>query len=108
MGELFPALERIGLDRSAEQLQFLKQRSPHLAQNVRVFDATLPHSRGLPTAEVVYSQAVIMHIQAGNSHLVALSNMFKMAERAVVLMENFKQHPFMTDILRLHAEGMID
>jgi len=49
-----------------------------------------------------------MHIQADNSHLVAPSNMFKMAERAVVLMENFKQHPFMTDILRLHTEGMID
>lgn len=108
LGVLYPALQRRGLDRSEGQLSFLRSRSPHLSDLVQQLDVTLPPSRDLPKAEVVYSQAVIMHIQAGNSHLVALSNMFRMAERSVVLMENWKRHPFMDDIRMLHARGMID
>ena len=48
-----------------------------------------------------------MHIQSGNSHLVALSNMFRMAKKAVVLMENFKRHDFYQDIEMLFKKGMI-
>jgi hypothetical protein len=48
-----------------------------------------------------------MHIQAGNGHRVALSNMFRMASRHVVLMENFKRHQFVAEIQQLHDGGMI-
>ena len=48
-----------------------------------------------------------MHIQSGNSHMVALSNMFKMAKKAVVLMENFKRHNFYEDIEMLFKKGII-
>lgn len=108
IGMIYPDIEIRGFDRSEGQLDFLRHRSPHLAPLVETRDITLPPSRNLPKADLVYSQAVIMHIQAGNSHLVALSGMFRMARRFVVLMENFKKHSFVEDIKRLHHEQMID
>jgi|RhiMethySRZTD1v2_1073278.scaffolds.fasta_scaffold335559_1 SAM-dependent methyltransferase len=105
---LFPSMNVRGVDRSDGQLSFLRARSPHLAGKIEVMDATLPPSNRMPSADVVYSQAVIMHIQAGNGHRVALSNMFRMAERAVVLMENFKRHSFVDDITNMKEEGRIE
>ncbi len=105
---LIPDMKIRGFDRSPDQLKFLKQRSPLLKDKVSVMDATLPPSAEYPTAELVYSQAVIMHIQAGNGHLVALSNMFRMAEKYVVLMENWKRHHFLNDIQMLRDNKMIN
>lgn len=107
LGVLFPDLQRRGIDRSPGQLEFLRERNPHVAALVEVLDVTLPPSDRLPQADVVYSQAVLMHIQAGNGHLVALANMFRMARHQVVLMENWKRHPFVDDIRRLAGGGML-
>lgn len=105
---LLPQLDLRGFDRSVEQLTYLKNRSPALAEKVSVMDITLPPSNKMPQADVVYTQAVIMHIQAGSGHLVALSNLFRMARKCVVLMENFKRHNFVADTEWLKAQGMID
>lgn len=107
LGVLYPALRRQGFDRSRGQLALLKQRSPHLAPLVAERDITLPLAAGHPTADVVYTQAVIMHIHAGDRHLIALGNMFRMAARHVALMENWWRHWFMDDILKLHQDGLI-
>ena len=104
---LQPNLRLQGFDRSEEQLRFLHERSPELQAPVDVLDITLPYSRLLPTADVCYTQAVIMHIQAGNGHLVALSNLFHLATKQVVLMENWTRHAFMDDIQMLFDEKMI-
>jgi SAM-dependent methyltransferase len=107
LGVLYPSIERKGFDRSPEQLKFLAERSPHLAKLVSVLDATMPPAANPPQADVVYTQAVIMHIQAGNGHLVALHNIFRMARKQVVLMENWKRHPFVDDIRGLYEDGML-
>ncbi len=105
---LFPGLDLFGYDRSEGQLSFLRQRSPHLSGLVQARDMTLPYSPDLRPADVVYTQAVIMHIHAGNGHFVALSNACRMARRAVVLMENWHRHDYVTDLKMLQQRGMID
>jgi hypothetical protein len=107
LGVLYPALRRRGFDRSRGQLALLKGRSPHLAPLAAELDITLPLAADHPTADVVYTQAVIMHIHAGDRHLVALQNIFRMAVRHVVLIENWWRHWFMDDILNLHQAGLI-
>jgi len=104
---LAPAMTIHGADRSEDQLQFLRERSPHLRAELRQLDVTLPFSEGLPRVDLCYTQAVIMHIKTGNGHLVALSNLFRMAARQVVLMENWRSHPFVADLRFLHGRRMI-
>ena len=59
---LMPELTVRGIDRSSQQLDLLKKRSPHLADYVSIASITgdCPEVEG---ADVVYTQAVIMHIQ---------------------------------------------
>ena len=105
---LYPDVTVRGGDRSTEQLRFLKQRNPEVAEQAMLQDITMPFSTQWPKAELVYSQAVIMHIKTAVSHLNALANMFKLAEKYVVLMENYGCHPFVDDVKRLHEGGHID
>ena len=107
IGLIYPDIEMRGFDRSSKQIKFLSERSEHIKKFVSELDITMPPMKKFPAADLVYSQAVIMHIQSGNSHYVALSNMFRMAKEAVVLMENFKRHNFSEDIEMLFRKGMI-
>jgi hypothetical protein len=108
LGVLYPRLRKRGFDRSRGQISLLKERSPHLAPLVTELDITVPLGGDHPTADIVYTQAVIMHIHAGKRHLIALQNMFRMTTRQVVLMENWWRHWFMDDILKLHQDGLIN
>ena len=105
---LLPDLDLFGYDRSEGQLSFLRQRSPHLDELVEARDMTLPYAPSLRSADVVYTQAVIMHIHAGNGHLVALSNACRMARQTIVLMENWFRHDYVADLKMLQDQGMID
>ncbi len=107
MSLLSPKLKLYGVDLLKTQLELQKRRSPTLKAMIKQRDITLPYSKEIPSVDCVYSQAVIMHIHAGNGHLVALSNMFQAAMNQVVLMENWGKHQFMSDILMLHKHGMI-
>lgn len=104
---LQPELVVSGLDRSREQLDLLQERSPGLRSKTRVVDLTLPLPRSLAPSDVAFTQAVLMHIKTGNNHLNALANLFSLASRQIVLMENWLNHPFLDDILRLHADHML-
>lgn len=105
--QLLPKCLVHGLDRSDKQLAFVVERSPELKNALQRYDATMPFSKKLPKVELAFTQAVIMHIQTGNAHLSALANLFAMASKQVVLMENWKQHAFLSDIKFLYKEGMI-
>ena len=107
LGILRPELQLLGVDRSADQLRLLKERHPNLNVQVREVDITLQNPDGLMKADLAYTQAVIMHIQAEQRHLTALTNLFNAAHRQVVLMENWLRHDFKADIQQLHAEGAI-
>jgi hypothetical protein len=72
-----------------------------------VVDLTLPHPANLPQAEVVFAQAVLMHIQTGNGHRVALWNLFDLAQSQVVLMENLERHDLVRDIQDLWSRQIL-
>ncbi|OGH88687.1 MAG: hypothetical protein A3J93_01160 [Candidatus Magasanikbacteria bacterium RIFOXYC2_FULL_42_28] len=104
---LDPKIDSYGVDRGQAQLDYCVERSPSLKGKVQNFDMTMPLSSKLPLVDVAFTQAVIMHIKTGNGHLVALSNLFKLASEQVVLMENWSNHPFMEDIKYMFNNGML-
>jgi SAM-dependent methyltransferase len=96
-----------GRDLSTEQLSFLRRRHPELKADIGQLDITLPYSSLWPVVDLSFTQAVIMHIQTGNGHLVALSNLFKMTTKYVILMENWRSHNFMDSIRQIFDMKMI-
>lgn len=107
MNCLAPEIRLLGGDRSRSQLNFLKRRSPDLKASVSQIDITQPLPKSLPQVDISYTQAVIMHIKTDDHHLTALSNMFQLATKQVVLLENWKAHLFMDDIRQLHEQRRI-
>jgi len=105
LSKIYPQMTIYDGDRSSSQIKFLRERNSEIADFVQQQDITMPFSSHWRTADLVYSQAVMMHIKTAVSHLVALANMFRLAQRHVVLMENYGCHPFVEDIQMLHAGG---
>ena len=104
---LSSSIDMYGLDLSKDQVAYLCERNPNLRANVQLFDITLPFSSRLPSVNIAYTQAVIMHMKTGNNHLIALSNLFKIAKDQVILMENWTAHHFMDDIQFLFDQQML-
>jgi len=102
---LFPECAVSGGDRGLSQLKMAADRHPELQGKLGLQDITMPYSSHWPKADLVYSQAVIMHIHTAVSHLVALSNMFRCAKKHVLLVENTQCHNFVEDIMALHCGG---
>ncbi len=105
---LNPNLQLAGIDLLEKQIQLLRKTYPNLKATIKQADATLPLSFALPPADLVFTQAVIMHIHTGKLHLVALENLFKMAKKYVILMESAKSHLFVNDIKSLHSKKLIN
>jgi SAM-dependent methyltransferase len=104
---LAPGVALHGVDISSSQLSLLKKRHPSLTASVAVFDAKQPFPALFPQVDVAYTQAVLMHIQTGDGHLVALENLFRTARKQIVLMENWTRHAYVEDICRLRDAGRI-
>jgi len=105
---LFADIAVTGGDRGATQLDLALTRHPQLTGKLGLQDITMPFSRHWPRVDLVYSQAVIMHIHTAVSHLVALANMVRMARKYVLLMENQQCHNFVLDIRNLRTGGHLD
>ncbi len=102
---LRPSLELYGEDRSRNQLTLLHERHPQLDAQVVEHNITSETLIQRPAIDLVYSQAVIMHIK--DNHLKGLANMFTMAKQYVVLMENWHSHDFVADLLKLQFSGLL-
>jgi len=96
--KIMPEKDIKGSDLLPKQLEFLEERSPELKGKTYVNDITLGP---VPINELVYTQAVTMHIQKGDRHLDALINMFKASTKYVILMENWERHNYYEDIKNL-------
>ena len=105
ISRLFPKCAVSGGDRGLTQLEMATDRHPELQGKLGLQDITMPYSSHWPKVDLVYSQAVIMHIHTAVSHLVALSNMFSCAKKHVLLVENNQCHNFVGDIMALHSGG---
>lgn len=104
---LLPDAEIRGIDRSEGQLGVLRRRNPRFSTAVSAVDLTLPHPRSIDPADVVFAQAVLMHIQTGSGHRVALWNVFDLAREQVVLMENLERHDLIRDISDLWTRDIL-
>lgn len=102
--KILPETEINGCDLLESQRRFLLARHPKLKTNANLFvhDITLfpPNIK----VDLVYTQAVIMHIQRNNCHLNALRNMFHASKKYIVLMENWSEHKFYNDITKISRE----
>ena len=105
ISRLFPNCAVSGGDRGLTQLEMATDRHPELQGKLGLQDITMPHSSHWPKVDLVYSQAVLMHIHTAVSHLVALSNMFNCAKKYVLLVENYQCHNFVEDIIALRSGG---
>jgi trans-aconitate methyltransferase len=104
INELCPGTKLIGLDRSQEQFQTLRDRHPFLSVETNVVDITNSGDKKL-SAELVYSQAVLMHISETDGRFnKAMDFIFSSAEEIVVLIENWTQHNFLKEINRIQVE----
>lgn len=102
---LFPDIAVTGGDRGATQIDLALSRHPQLEGKLGLQDITMPFSDHWPQVDLVYSQAVIMHIHTAVSHFVALANMVRMARKYVLLVENGQCHNFVSDLQNLHQGG---
>ncbi|TYQ26996.1 class I SAM-dependent methyltransferase [Pseudanabaena sp. UWO311] len=107
MSILSSTIDLYGCDLSEAQIDYLRERNPNLRASIQRFDITLPFSSLLPLVDISYTQAVIMHLKTVNNHLIALSNLFKLAKNQVILMENWSNHNFKSDIEFLFNNGML-
>ena len=105
INRLFPECAVSGGDRGLTQLEMAAERHPELQGKLGLQDITMPYSSNWPKVDLVYSQAVIMHIHTAVSHLVALSNMFHCSKKHVLLVENTQCHNFVEDIMALRRGG---
>lgn len=105
---LLPYAKISGIDRSPDQIKFLQESYPCLHADIKVADATINFpSAWLPKADLSFTQAVIMHIHFGQTHLTALANLFNVSKKYVIIMERWKNHNFMDDIKKLHNQKKI-
>ena len=100
--KIMPKVNIEGCDLLPMQLNFLDERNPVLASKTFVKDITKSSLNS--QYELLYTQAVIMHIQKGDRHLDALRNMFKSSSEYIILMENWSRHNFYEDIKNISNE----
>ena len=65
----------------------------------------MPFSNNWPKVDLVYSQAVLMHIHTAVSHFVAFANMINQSSKHIVLMENYQCHNFVEEAQALFDGG---
>lgn len=89
---LLPEAELSGYEISEEQLRFALERNDLRTVTLDVRDMTVPQV--LRSAELVFTNAVMMHIHGGDRHLTFLRNMLAVSTRYVLFAENWLRHDF--------------
>lgn len=102
--KLLPEAEINGCDLLEDQMRFLYSRHPELKTSANLLIHDITASPPAINVDLVYTQAVIMHIQKDNRHLNAIRNIFRISKKYVVLMENWNNHNFFDDILKISRE----
>ena len=97
--KILPKTDIMGGDLLQKQLDYLEKRNPELKGLVFVNDIT--KEQVLLKSELVYTQAVVMHIHKDNRHIDALRNLINSSTKYVVLMENWTRHNFYSDIEKI-------
>lgn len=95
------SLECFGTELLMEQLNLLNVRHPNNDFKLNLANITEKVCE-LPLVELVYTNAVLMHITEKNQRFQnALSNVLNTAEKHIVIMENWTQHNFLESVRRI-------
>lgn len=78
--KILPNTEISGCDLLEDQMRFLLYRHPELKTKANLFIHDITISPPDIKVDLVYTQAVIMHIQRNNHHLDALRNIFHVSK----------------------------
>ncbi len=110
MQKILPDTVVSGCDINSEQTKFgrdVLKIDAKIYDNVKTLDfawTTVPKTLG-QTYDVVYSQAVLMHLSHSNA-LACLKNMLKISNKHVILIENPDDHDYNSMLNTLHeTEG---
>jgi len=105
INQLDPTIKILGVDRSHAQLKTFKERHPALFSIASVSDIT-EKKCDIEIVELVFTQAVLMHISEKDGRFqTAMDNIFFTAQNFVVLVENWSQHDFLSEIKRIQTEN---
>jgi SAM-dependent methyltransferase len=105
---LAPEINLSGIDRDEKQIQFLHELYPNLKSKIILANATEPFPQNLcSTVDLAFTQAVIMHIHEQEKHKIALANLFNISSKYVILIERWRNHPFLDDIKELFNDKLI-
>jgi SAM-dependent methyltransferase len=106
LSTIFPRKTVRGIDLSREQIAFAIERHPTLEGSVSVLDISRDTPPQAIQSDIVFSHAVLMHIsEKGGRFERALENMFSRANSAVVMVENWQQHDFLTAVRKICASS---
>lgn len=95
---LFPSMTLTGYDRDHKQINYAVERNTNTPAKFLVVDISKPRAVS-ERFDVVYSHAVLMHISEKEGRFqTALQNCINLAEKALVLAENWTQHNFLVAV----------
>jgi len=102
--KILPDTEINGCDLLEDQMRFLSARHPELKTDTNLFVHDITISPPNISVDLVYTQAVIMHIHGKKRHLKALRNIFQSSKKYIDLIENWGEHNFYDDIYNISKE----
>jgi SAM-dependent methyltransferase len=100
---LLPRASLLGFEVSAAQLTFARERNELEDIPLHVRDMTTAGgAAGFEEwADIVYCNAVLMHIHGRGRHRQFLRNMLAVSRRYVLFTENWLRHNYVADVVRL-------
>ena len=95
---LKPDVHIVGKDIGEGQLYKARKRHPEIdTYQLQDLTATIPHDH--ESYELVYTQAVLMHMNTNGNWKDAMLNVFKYSTKYVLMMENWTKHSFLDDAI---------
>lgn len=95
---LDPSVELRGYDIEGGQLALFRELYPEVAATIpcALLDIT---TEAVPVPmDVVVASTVLMHIQRPDAYLRAIRNLVASARRAIVVMDNYATHDYVSDL----------
>lgn len=102
--KILPHIKISGCELLESQMKLALLRHPELKSSAHLCLHDITTSHAPHKADLVFTQAVIMHIQKDGRHLNALRNIFHASKKYVLLMENYGRHNFYDDIRKISKE----
>ncbi len=102
--KILPHIKISGCELLESQMKLALLRHPELRSSAHLCHHDITTSPAPEKADLVFTQAVIMHIQKDGRHLGALRNIFHASKKYVLLMESWSKHNFYEDIVKISRE----